>query len=1329
MDTKEMQEENKTVAESYGHPKSVYKKILAWLGWTFVVVYFLFLGLVLVLRFYALPYLESQKTLIENKASELLGTPLTIERIFSSWDFFTPVITLKNVQLGIETPLKVQELVLVPSYLSVIKLTPIFSSISVIGPELFIERTGQLRFNTIGKEFDFSNSAKNIAQNQSDFDPSTVELLFEQKKIGLKNGTIHYTDNSEHKSLQLKQIDFVLDNSLLNKQAALDFVPPEDISTPVSVKADFSVPLSASFKGIAGWNELIYLSVEKVNFGEVAKWAPDFQFKYKGVGSGKLWLNLVQWKPASATFIGALSDLNLSFDPKLPPLLLNYFKGKVSGEIGKSFYKVSTDQVAFEFGSGITAPSFTASLELNTNNQNTIIGGTIKADSVNIKGFAEAFPSLPIPEDLKKFIVDRKLNGILKNVTANWSGDSSTPSSYNASLRFENVSSQSYVAPGKGKLWLPGINNLSGSVEINNQKGKVSLNSTNSSIALPGLFDAASFHFDSLELNGDWDIKDKYFFNVDLLQIENNDLAFKGHGSYDSTQGEYGFVKAYGQLLRGKVASVWKYVPLIAGKETVAWLKYGLLGGNITNGVLEFSGPLHEFPYKDTELHKFTVDAVFENGVIDFYPVKFDNPNAKNKPGAIWPTVEGVGGKIYFHGDGLKATVDKGHYGDVNVGLAIVEIPSFTDDSVVLTVDADAHGPIPTYLKYVNTSPIKGYTADIFGKAKGKGNGDLDLELTVPLDSHSEVAVNGFFAVNGAEIQFNQYQIPDLTNVVGKVFFNEKGARAQNLSAKTFGENVTAEFNTTDKGVFMLTTSGRIPAQALKQVIPVESLAHLSTKYIKGIAPFSLKGEITSDKVGLNITSSLEGLAINLPAPFNKPAAKKDPLKLDVSVKNSDVNVDLTLGNIFDGKFALRNDQLVAASISNGDAAPIPKNGFVINFATPVLSVAKWTEVLKSLPQEKPKLDKHHEEIVEVPLINSVNINIGELLIDNFNQNKFKLVGRQVETGWHAHIESSELTGDLAWNKARNGKEAELQAYFSKLYIPDSAGEFAQDTKPVQVQGGWPAINAMVENFIYGSKKLGKIELKARNTLSRQGHLWQIQKLNITNSDATLASSGSWLKSFDNKNTTTLLLDTKITNLGGLLTRFGLAKVIKNGRGSVKGELSWTGTPLGYNPNTFDGKLSIDLRKGEILKIEPGAAKLLTLLSLQSLTRYLTLDFRDFFSKGLNFDSIIGKTNMENGLMRINDLTMVGSGATVITNGLVNVKDETEDLKILVLPDINATGASIALAIANPIAGIGSFIAQLIFKDPLSKLFSFEYSVTGTWTHPVVKKLEHRTKF
>ena len=320
----------------------------------------------------------------------------------------------------------------------------------------------------------------------------------------------------------------------------------------------------------------------------------------------------------------------------------------------------------------------------------------------------------------------------------------------------------------------------------------------------------------------------------------------------------------------------------------------------------------------------------------------------------------------------------------------------------------------------------------------------------------------------------------------------------------------------------------------------------------------------------------------------------------------------------------------------------------------------------------------------------------------------------------------NQMNANLEWKKAQNGKEPELIAHISKLFIPSSARDAAEKSKPVQIQGGWPAINAVIDDLTYGNMRLGKLELVARNTPSTKGQLWKITKLNLSNSAAQLRSSGSWLKGFDGGNETNLLINTNINNLGGLLNRLDMQNLVRSGNGSISGNLSWVGTPLGFNTESFDGELDINLRRGEILKIQPGpAAKLLSLLTLQSLTRYLTLDFRDFYSAGFNFSAIRGKAVLDDGLMNIKDLTMIGGSATVVINGNVNTQKETEDLHLLVLPDINAAGASVALAVANPIVGIGSFLAQLIFKDPLSKLFSFEYQVTGTWSDPVVTKIKH----
>lgn len=131
----------------------------------------------------------------------------------------------------------------------------------------------------------------------------------------------------------------------------------------------------------------------------------------------------------------------------------------------------------------------------------------------------------------------------------------------------------------------------------------------------------------------------------------------------------------------------------------------------------------------------------------------------------------------------------------------------------------------------------------------------------------------------------------------------------------------------------------------------------------------------------------------------------------------------------------------------------------------------------------------------------------------------------------------------------------------------------------------------------------------------------------------------------------------------------------------------------------------------------------MSLLTLQSLTRYLTLDFRDFYSSGFNFSTIRGNAVLEDGLMNIKDLTMIGGSATVVINGNVNTQKETENLHLLVLPDINAAGASVALAVATR-SSASAVSWPNCFKEPLSKLFSFEYQVTGTWSDPVVSKIK-----
>jgi len=73
--------------------------------------------------------------------------------------------------------------------------------------------------------------------------------------------------------------------------------------------------------------------------------------------------------------------------------------------------------------------------------------------------------------------------------------------------------------------------------------------------------------------------------------------------------------------------------------------------------------------------------------------------------------------------------------------------------------------------------------------------------------------------------------------------------------------------------------------------------------------------------------------------------------------------------------------------------------------------------------------------------------------------------------------------------------------------------------------------------------------------------------------------------------------------------------------------------------------------------------------------------------------------------------------------GDVNLNDETQDLRVRVLPTVGDSVSLISAFAAGPAVGVGTLIVSKILGDPLDKLVAFEYNVTGTWTEPNVVKV------
>jgi uncharacterized protein YhdP len=172
----------------------------------------------------------------------------------------------------------------------------------------------------------------------------------------------------------------------------------------------------------------------------------------------------------------------------------------------------------------------------------------------------------------------------------------------------------------------------------------------------------------------------------------------------------------------------------------------------------------------------------------------------------------------------------------------------------------------------------------------------------------------------------------------------------------------------------------------------------------------------------------------------------------------------------------------------------------------------------------------------------------------------------------------------------------------------------------------------------------------------------------------------------------------------------------------MQGSLAWQGDPASVDFASLAGDVQMQAEDGQFLEIEPGLGKLIGLMSLQALPRRITLDFRDIFSKGFQFDRIASSAQVENGVLKLREFRMRGPAAEVEMTGEADIARETQDLRVRVLPSLSDS-AALGIGIVNPVAGVAAAIAQRLLKNPLGQIFAFDYTVTGTWADPKVEKI------
>ncbi|WP_286864152.1 YhdP family protein, partial [Herbaspirillum sp. UBA812] len=415
--------------------------------------------------------------------------------------------------------------------------------------------------------------------------------------------------------------------------------------------------------------------------------------------------------------------------------------------------------------------------------------------------------------------------------------------------------------------------------------------------------------------------------------------------------------------------------------------------------------------------------------------------------------------------------------------------------------------------------------------------------------------------------------------------------------------------------------------------------------------------------------------------------------------------------------------------------APTPASGLKLALATDSLDADAWLALKKDLAGKDAAVAGNgaaagnrlgNSDVTQYLEPDSVSARVGELNLMGKKLNKLILEAAHRRNAWQINLESQQASGTVTWDEPGSARGAgKVTARLSSLVIPkssptaDAAPPASADKTDDNLQ--MPALDIRAEQFELGGKKLGRLELDASNILTSVGREWRISRLLLANPDAQFRAAGNWL-TFGSNHTSNFTYALDIEDAGKLLERFGYPGTIRGGRGKLDGDLSWKAPPYAMDMATLAGQVHMDVHSGQFLKVDPGAAKLLGVLNLQALPRRLTLDFRDVFSEGFAFDTVAGTASIAKGIASTDNLKMAGVTASVLMSGSADIARETQDLHVVVIPEINLGTASVVAMAVNPVVGVSTLLAQLFLRNPVMKSLSFEYKVTGPWSDPIVVK-------
>jgi uncharacterized protein YhdP len=193
--------------------------------------------------------------------------------------------------------------------------------------------------------------------------------------------------------------------------------------------------------------------------------------------------------------------------------------------------------------------------------------------------------------------------------------------------------------------------------------------------------------------------------------------------------------------------------------------------------------------------------------------------------------------------------------------------------------------------------------------------------------------------------------------------------------------------------------------------------------------------------------------------------------------------------------------------------------------------------------------------------------------------------------------------------------------------------------------------------------------------------------------------------------------------VGTTLRQLDFARGITGESMDVAFELGWGGGPRSDFLAMLDGNVRIRIDDGQLEEVEPGAGRMLGLISFVALPRRLSLDFRDVFNKGFGYDKIAGTFNIEDGVAATCDLSLEGPAADIGIVGRVDLAKQQYEQAAVVSANVGNTLPLVGAVVGGPPGAAAMLIFSQIFRKPLQEVGQVFYGISGSWEEPAIESV------